>query len=275
LEGSTTFGTANGRARARTTLAARDREIVELRAVGRTLREISQRFGVSHQRIAQIVANAGGPVGDDVTRLRHDADARRATERSAEILELWRRGLRVGEIHQRTGVSWRAIRRTVAGLATAGDRSARGDALLPRRATVLPLFTDEQLIAGVRAVAQRVGHPPTGPEYQQLSGRLRLASHATVYMRFGSWSGVLRAAGFDVAPSARSRPATWGVAECWRALESVADQLGDPPSYNRYRRLSEQRDDLPSAATVRLRLGLWSDTAAALSERRRDKEVAA
>jgi AcrR family transcriptional regulator len=49
----------------RRALSARDREIVALRALGWTLRELAARFGVSHQRIAQIV----GP-GDRELRVR-------------------------------------------------------------------------------------------------------------------------------------------------------------------------------------------------------------
>jgi DNA invertase Pin-like site-specific DNA recombinase len=42
---------------------ARDREIVTLRNRGLTLREIAERFALSHQRIAQILNRAGaGPV---------------------------------------------------------------------------------------------------------------------------------------------------------------------------------------------------------------------
>jgi hypothetical protein len=48
----------------------------------------------------------------------------------------------------------------------------------------------------------------------------------------------------------------------------VADQLGDPPRYSRYAELAAARDDLPSAATLRARLGTWPGIAAELIEQR-------
>jgi hypothetical protein len=48
----------------------------------------------------------------------------------------------------------------------------------------------------------------------------------------------------------------------------VADQLGDPPRFRRYLELAVASDDLPSPATLRLRLGPWSGIAAELIEQR-------
>ncbi len=250
-------------------LTVRDREIVELRSAGLTLREIATRFGLTYQRVAQILAGSPEASEIDFARARGERDQRRRQERSAQILELWRQGLSLGEIRERAGVSAKAIRSTITELATDADRDARTRAISAHRPAVLALYTDEQLIAGLRAVAERAERPPTGGDYERLRRRLRLASTATVYMRFGSWSEALRAACLEPpAPSGRVYTARWDAGACWRALESVADQLGDPPRYRRYAELAAQREDLPSAATVRLRLGLWSDVADALTARR-------
>jgi hypothetical protein len=58
----------------------------------------------------------------------------------------------------------------------------------------------------------------------------------------------------------------WHLAACWRALESVAGELGDPPRASRYAELAQARDDLPSPPILRARLGSWSSIAAALLE---------
>jgi Homing endonuclease associated repeat/Sigma-70, region 4 len=247
---------------------SRDQEIVRLRAEGLRLAEIGRRFGLSRQRVAQIIDDAGRVQAEDVTDTRRVADARRARERSGEIFELWREGVPVGEIHERIGVTWRAIRQTIAEHATDEDRAARATALSRRRDPILPLFTDEQLLAGLRAVAARLGHPPTGGEYEQWAKKLGLASAQTVYMRFGGWSRALRRAGLEpINAPMRVYSPKWHIAACLRALVSVADQLGDPPRYQRYLELAATREDLPSAATLRVRLGLWSGIAAPLSER--------
>lgn len=66
------------------------------------------------------------------------------------------------------------------------------------------------------------------------------------------------------------RAPRWHLAACWRALESVVDELGDPPRYRRYVQLATGREDLPSPSTVRQRLGSWPHIAAALQARNDD-----
>jgi len=118
---------------------------------------------------------------------------------------------------------------------------------------------------GVVLVASRLGHTPTCTEYDRAARELGLASVATVYQRAGSWTRALEAAGLEPRPRTHPGP-RWDQAACWQALHSVADQLGDPPSYQRYAKLAQRRDDLPSAPTVRQRLGLWHHIAAQLQE---------
>jgi hypothetical protein len=135
-------------------------------------------------------------------------------------------------------------------------------------------FSDERLLAGVRAVAESVGHVPGRGDYERLAKPLGLASHATVCMRFGRWSGALRAAGYEPAARKRAYVKKWDQQACWDALWSVADELGDWPRYRHYEQLAAGREDLPSAAMLRQRLGPWSKIAAALRERRGDDRAA-
>jgi hypothetical protein len=129
-------------------------------------------------------------------------------------------------------------------------------------------FSDERLLAGVRAVGESVGHAPTGGDYRRLAPALGLASHATVCIRFGSWLGALRAAGFEPAVSKRAYAKKWDAQACREALARVAGELGDLPRYRDYEQLAAGRADLPSAAILRQRLGRWSQIAAELGERR-------
>jgi plasmid stabilization system protein ParE len=135
-------------------------------------------------------------------------------------------------------------------------------------------FSDEQLVAGVRAVGERVGRRPSRGDYERLSKPLGLACHATVCNRFGSWSGALRAAGFETGAPARSYAKRWDARACCEALDRVADELGEWPRYGRYEQLAAGREDLPSGALLRQRLGPWSQIAAALRERRGVDRVA-
>jgi hypothetical protein len=119
-------------------------------------------------------------------------------------------------------------------------------------------------------VANELGHPPSGPEYERVARELQLACRATVYMRFDGWNRALQAAGLrEPVVDRRPRDREWNAAACWRALRSVSHRLGDPPRYRRYLALAAGRDDLPSASTVRQRLGPWRSIAAALAARER------
>ena len=186
-----------------------------------------------------------------------------ARERCAEILERYRQGVDPQLIARELGLDQRAVKRVVRELRTEADRTARARDLAGRQR---PRFSDSELLDGLRRVAHRVGWVPTGAEYERLAAGMGLASGRTVLGRFDGWRNALAAAGLE-AP-AQLRWSRWDQAACWRALESVADQLGDPPRYRRYLELSRRRDDLPSAGIVRERLGLWSQVAAELTRRR-------
>jgi cyanate lyase len=237
---------------------------VALRKSGMSLTHIGRRFGLTRQRVAQIIDKAGRVPVDAVRQVRRDEQLERALARADELVGCYRAGLTVGQIAQQTGLSYRAIRAAIGGQASAADRAQRKASAAV--AIPSPRYSDRQLIAGLRRVAGRLGHAPSSGEYARLAAELELPRMPTVYQRFGGWRAALDRAGLQVpAAPARAYTPTWHIAACWKALLGVADQLGEPPRYRRYLELARQRDDLPSAATVRARLGLWSAIAAELT----------
>lgn len=91
----------------------------------------------------------------------------------------------------------------------------------------------------------------------------------TVLNRMGGWSNAVTAAG--LLPAARRAPARqrrWTEDACWDALRRVVDELAEIPSVLAYERVAAGRSDLPSAATIRNRLGRWSSLAARLAAQR-------
>jgi hypothetical protein len=106
--------------------------------------------------------------------------------------------------------------------------------------------------SGPRAVARPVESPATAPvPGAHTIAETRRARHLT---------------------AARVYSPRWHIAACWRALQSVVDQLGDPPRYSRYAELAAVREDLPSPPTLTARLGRWSGIAAALAEQHAARE---
>jgi len=244
---------------------------VDLRVSGWTLARIAEHYGLSRQRVAQIVdgSERGRVSRHEVGQLRRERRwaAARADDRSPDVIELWRQGVPREQISRRLGVTWEAIREIVDEHATAEDHATRKRACQSRVAVNrAPRFSEEQLIDGLWTVTERLGHVPTVTEYEQLGREFGLAAMPTVYARFGGWGPALQVAGLTRSSKPRGRAPRWDAATCWQSVLSVADQLGDPPRYRRYMELARGRHDLPSGPTLTLRLGLWSRVAAAIGE---------
>jgi AraC-like DNA-binding protein len=243
---------------------ARARRIVELREAGWQILEIARELGLSTGWVAQVIDHAGGVDRERWVQARSELHLQRAQARRDEILARFRAGAKPPAIANELGLNQLAVWRIVRELATDADRSARAWALADHHQ---PRFSESELLDGLVRVAQRLGWVPSDAEYDRGAAELGLACSTTLYQRFGGWQGALEAAGLKASP-ARRWALRWDPDECWRALESVADQLGDPPRYRRYRELARGRDDLPQAGVVRNRLGLWSEIASELTRRR-------
>ncbi len=94
-------------------LSDRDREMFELRAAGWTLRQIGERYGISRQRVDEIVRDRGGPELPDVIAARRAREAEIMQERSEEIRQWWRAGLPITVIAERLGLPAARVQRAI------------------------------------------------------------------------------------------------------------------------------------------------------------------
>jgi DNA-binding CsgD family transcriptional regulator len=260
--GITHNGSADGRP-----LSARDREMFALRASGWTLREIGERYGISRQRVDEIVRDRGGPELPEVIAARRAREAEVIDARAREIRQWWRAGLSVAAIAEKLDLPAARVHKAIDGVLSPIDRAHRNRSIVMRTRT--PRYSEEELLAGVRGVAERIGRTPTQEEYRALAQELELASILTLAKRFGGWHAAVVAAGLTPLPHGRGRGSrrTWDQDACWRALERVSDQLGNPPRFQSYVTISTGRADLPSGPTVRNQLGRWIDIVIELSAR--------
>lgn len=250
----------------------RVREMTALREQGWSLDEIALRYGVSRERVRQILrANGGGPDARDVAEARRRRAEQQAEARIDELLALWRAGEQTGSAASSLGLQAVACRSTIARFATEVDHAARRASLADARERGAQLYSDRDILVALTAVAARLGRVPSPKEYAALARELQFPSLPTVLNRMGGWTSAIHAAGMQplgAATKRRTRSRRWTDEACWAALRSVVSELGEIPTVLSYERHAANRDDLPSSATLRNRLGRWSAIATRLAAER-------
>jgi len=225
---------------------------------GWNLDEIGLRYGVSRERVRQILCANDGPPARDVAAARRRRIERQAEAHVDELLALWRAGEQPGSAASTVGVQAAACRSTIARFATEVDRAARRASLADARGRVRT-YSDRDILVSLTAVAGRLGRSPSPKEYATLARELTLPSLPTVLNRMGGWTSAIRAAGLTpLGANRRTRARRWTDDACWTALRRVVAELGEIPTVLSYERHSADRSDLPSSATLRNRLGRWS-----------------
>jgi len=236
----------------------RVRQMAALREQGWSLAEIALYFGVSRERVRQILRVHGGPDPQYVGEARRRRVEQQAEARVDELLGLWRAGEELGSAAAALGLQASACRSAIARFATEVDRAARKASLAAARAEA-KTYSDRDIIVALTSVAARLGRVPSAKEYGALARELECPSLATVLNRMGGWTNAVRAAGLTpVSTPGRTRSRRWTVEACWAALRVVVAELKEIPTVARYNRHATERTDLPSSATLRNRLGRWS-----------------
>jgi len=237
----------------------RVREMTALRGQGWSLDEIALRYGVSRERVRQILRANGGPDPCDVVDARRRRAERQAEARIDELLALWRAGEEPASAATTLGLQAVACRSTIARFATEVDRTARRASLADARGSGAQMYSDRDILVALTSVAARLGRVPSPKEYAALARQLQFPSLPTVLNRMGGWTSAVRAAGMQPLGAKRRRRARrWTDDACWTALRHVVAELGQIPTVLAYERHAAERDDLPSSATLRNRLGRWS-----------------
>ena len=243
-----------------------------LREQGWSLDEIALRFGVSRERVRQIIRAHGGPAPQDIAEARRRRAEALAEARIDELLARWRAGEQPRVAASELGLQAVACRSTIERFATDADRAARKASIAgARRAQT---YSDRDIILALTSVATRVGRVPSAKEYAAHARKLNYPSLPTVLNRMGGWTQALRATGLEpVTMPGRARTRRWTEDACWAALRSVVAECGEILTVLAYERHAAGRADLPSSATVRNRLGRWSAITAQLAAQRELTQV--
>jgi hypothetical protein len=241
----------------------RVREMYELYGYGATLDEVGEDFGgLSRERVRQLFGRAGLRTRSAAATaaLKREADRRRADE----ILAAFRRSKDVALVATELEIAKRTIIEVVrAQLSPEEYQAPRSRA--PRTST--NRYSDQELIGFLRKASAALETTLSSHAYDSFARGRRTAdgrpwpTKQTSELRFGSWRAAVIAAGLDAHPSSgASTRRRFTAQDCVQAVRAVSERLGREPSkeeYERHARSSAGR--LPSATTVRVRCGSWSE----------------
>jgi DNA-binding CsgD family transcriptional regulator len=236
-------------------------DIVARRMRGDTLSEVAAAHGISRERVRQILRGHGVDANAALSA-RHATLLAGAEARREEILRAYRRGDRPEQIAREVDIASSAVRALLDTAITPADRAHRR---ANRHKGGAQQFSDEDLIAAVREVADRYGRTPTTTEYSRAAAGGMLPSLPLIHNRLG-WRETVARAGLTPRGSLRREyHQRWTPEACRHALRRIVVETGEVPTVAQYETLAQLDDTLPSSATVRNRLGRWSTVTADLA----------
>lgn len=222
-------------------------EVVALRQGGATLQQIGERFGVTRERVRQILA------GLDVER--PDPYVAFEADKVDDVVDRLAAGVTDAKIAEEFDVPVTWVKRLVRDHSLAHHRPTR-------RPKMERQFTDEYLLSLIRRTAAERGEPVSTPKVEAWAKDrgLRCPSKAVWFSRFGSWSDACARAGVAAAQTRRTYERRWEDDDLLAIVADYVrdcDEAGVRPTFAGY---DEWRGpDRPSAALIRVRLGGWVD----------------
>ena len=122
-----------------------------------------------------------------------------------------------------------------------------------------PEFSDQQLLAGLRAAADQLGEPLTSTGYDAWQrGRDDAASAALVIRRLGGWVEACTRAGL-AANKTRSTSRRWTDDAVVEIVAAYLRAPGTTGSFAGYAEWARGQEDAPSGSTLRQRFPRWAE----------------
>lgn len=230
-------------------------------STGATLQEVGERYGVSRERVRQILNAHDYPVRS----VKETAALQRAGEHAmgAQIVNLHSQLGDPREVANRLGVTNATVQEVLRAeeLANPMPASTRRRKL----GSTQKRYTDQELLECIETASKRLGGVLTTNAYTEfirgrsLSDGRPWPSHQCMHLRFGSWRAALHRAGLRANPaSAIAGQRLFEAGHCIDAIRHVAREVGHSPTAAEYDLRARASDGgLPSLPTVRHRLGGW------------------
>lgn len=236
----------------------RNMAIVRLRLAGLGLDEIGREWGMTRERVRQILLQNGGPTSDEVVAARHAAEADRRDRDEKTVVEYLSAHPGADPIRVSQELGWPNSR------VTAAIPQRMKHLLRSTKVEQTFSWTDEE-VAGILQAAAEIHDladdaPLTGSMYDVVKEDLDGPSRPTISKMFGSWNEALAAAGLATSTKGRPKSSRYTEQQVW---DYVIAYLLDPsvlnPTYAGYDEWHRTHEPAaPSAPYLRLRLGPWS-----------------
>ncbi len=230
----------------------RNRAICARRAQGDTLAAIAHDFGLTRERVRQIIRAAGGP-SSATARAERAAKRAQADHAAAE---------RLRDLYRRHPAASRSELAALSGVPTDRIKDLLGD---DARFLVSPKqrarqYSDDDIFSAMRAAAGLFDGPLSHQRYASVSAEVGGPSVPRILQRFGTWLQACEQAGVQAGRRPkREYHRKWSPGD---VLGWVATYLGSPDcpgTYQGYDQWARGTIGAPSAATMRNTLGPWSD----------------
>lgn len=269
-------------------------EVVRLRVEdGLTLQEIGDIYGVSRERIRQVLVDRLGFNPNGASSIRRQAERALAFERDVDATRQEIRKLNLGSYvalvsveRMLPGVARRvlseAMKREGIGFGRSGvnSRIALAQILMGSGR-----HDDDVLLANLRDASEQVGGELSSKAYDAIAQIEGWPSAQTIYLHFPSWDDALERAGVPRAKRRKARSDIRSPEKCFADIVSFCRETGNwQPTYIAYdewsRATNAKRnggaprgaDRVACGAVVRRRLGGWGDILKMLQGERRLKE---
>lgn len=241
-------------------LSERDQFIVSRALEGDTFSDIGRDYGISRERVRQIVKKHEG-VGarDGLQTQRRKARHGRAMQAARDLAAKYP-DMKPAEIGHEVGLTANQVRLLM----------GRDEAIRRRTPKVVAVdVTDEQVFAELRRIAALPGGTPLSSGFYEKNRGPGTLHQTRVLQRFETWRNVCALAGVEAnqPPAGRSYTRTWNRENLLDWVSKYVDTT-EKPTYAGMDRWLRMQAGAPSAQTVRNYIGNWTVTLKATVERR-------
>ena len=235
-------------------------KVQDLYAEGATYQEIADLYGITRERVRQVLTLR--ITREQLSTLKQLHKAARLEEQfkplraaEAEILSAYLEGKSLAALRQEYGVSMARMREFIKKITTPAQRSERRGTNKPQHT----FYSDSELLHYLRWAIEVFGASTTN-KYEKVRKEYNLPSTQTIMNRFGGWLAALEKLGLEatehqLAQSVRvARRLAWTEEAILDAMYYLHEHLGEIPPAHVYDTISPTTPWIPSNHLVRVRL---------------------